>query len=436
MEKKRVPNLKELLECEKRVPLHRVGKVELTDYTYENLIIDFDLKLPIDAFPTHNKNEADYASPSTHKFNNCEFLKKVTQVANIRSSLEFTNGCRFQDVVKLHGSLSDVKFKDCIIQHLDCEDAVFGSKNEENKGLFKLYTCQLYEVNFRNTKFYSLANFFRSTFHNPVTFNRTRFYDTAVLSAVTFKENVLFSYAVINKSMLLRGTFPEKGFDLSLAIIRGDLSLFNFKMNDFKTYNRIHKDVNVAMEKYDGFNAYINAYDDVYEDAVSNKHLIPIENKRETYRILKNQLENQKNYIGAVSYAVKERRTYLIESWRELKNGVHFFNPISNMIVLSLNGLSNWFGQSYIQGALFTILIGGLFFTLALSYIGSFEFTWNYEQWQWEHFVQFLNPTHRFDYMKAVDPNPKTWFFIWDFIGRILVGYGIYQTIQAFRKFR
>jgi hypothetical protein len=190
------------------------------------------------------------------------------------------------------------------------------------------------------------------------------------------------------------------------------------------------------MKKYSGQNAYINAYQRVYYNAVTRNHLIPVENKRETYRIIKNQLESQKNFIDAIPYKVKESRTHFKESWQQLRNGVHVFNPISNLIVLSLNGISNWFGSSYIQGAIFTVLIGGLFFTLGLSHISDFKFTWDYEQWQWEYFVQFLNPTHRFDYMKAIDENPRTWFFIWDFIGRIFVSYGIYQTIQAFRKYK
>ncbi|MFL0096033.1 hypothetical protein [Tenacibaculum maritimum] len=54
------------------------------------------------------------------------------------------------------------------------------------------------------------------------------------------------------------------------------------------------------------------------------------------------------------------------------------------------------------------------------------------------HFLNFLNPTHKFNYLgddfSKYTLSPS--FYIWDFVGRIFVGYGIYQTIQAFRKYR
>lgn len=398
---------------------------------FENKVVDLDFKLnsiDIPSMPQGSKTV-------TCVFKNCDFLKAVDFKYAVLSHFEFIN-CSFKEKISIEKTFTNIIFRECFISNLDCEDAIFGAQAKKKLGKLKLYTCELHKVNFKNATFHNLVNFFNSKFYEPVTFYKTKFFDTAVFSAVNFKENVLFSYTEINESLILRGTYPEKGFDLSLAIIRGNLNVFNFQINDYNTYNTIHKDVNTEMKKYSGQNAYINAYQRVYYNAVTRNHLIPVENKRETYRIIKNQLESQKNFIDAIPYKVKESRTHFKESWQQLRNGVHVFNPISNLIVLSLNGISNWFGSSYIQGAIFTVLIGGLFFTLGLSHISDFKFTWDYEQWQWEYFVQFLNPTHRFDYMKAIDENPRTWFFIWDFIGRIFVSYGIYQTIQAFRKYK
>ncbi|WP_339848268.1 pentapeptide repeat-containing protein [uncultured Dokdonia sp.] len=344
------------------------------------------------------------------------------------------NDCTFDENV----NVSSDHNKNCVVTFVNCifrkdvwgEDSVMDGKVRFRNCHFKG------DVNFRNTTFNNLADFWSCTFYKPTTFYKTDFRDIVVFSAVNFKENVLFTYTLIEKLMILRGTDPEKGFDLSLAIIAGELSVFDFQFDDYSAYGKIYKDLSAELKQHHKNYSYQKAYETVYENAVSNEHLIPLENKRETYRILKSQLESQKNYIDAVPFRVMENKTLLKESVKKLANGHTFWRPISNIIVLVLNALSNWFGSSYLLGLVFTVSIASIFFNLALSHIGDFVFTWNYENWQWRYFVQFINPTHRTDYMKLVDENPRQWFFIWDFIGRIFIGYGIYQTIQAFRKYK
>ncbi|WP_299600289.1 pentapeptide repeat-containing protein [uncultured Aquimarina sp.] len=324
-----------------------------------------------------------------------------------------------------------------VFEFIDCH--FYGDIVAEESTLdckVKFRNCHFHgDVNFRNTTFKDLADFWKCTFYKPTTFYKTDFLSTVVFSASTFKENALFTYTLIDKLMILRGTNPEKGFDLSLAIIAGQISVYDFKMDDYNSFGKIYKETNKAIEA-DKSLEYNDAYEKIYDAAVTTGHIIPIENKRETYRILKSQLESQKNFIDAVPYRVMENKTLLKESWKKLVNGHTFSRPISNIIVLSLNAISNWFGQSYILAFIFTASIGGLFFTWMLSYIGNFELTTDISKWQWQYFVQYLNPTHRFDFMKAVDESPSQGFYILDFVGRIFIGYGIYQIIQAFRKYK
>jgi len=445
MGRKVVKNIDELIEVWKKGVSyieHDPDEEDLTDFIvyksgFSNLDIDFELRIPFLKEKLQEVEDYVHSNINPYSFTECNFLKDV-YITPSDNAIQFTDNCIFEKRLFSSGNKNNITFKGCDIKELDFEDAIFGSEENKNdkKGKVRFHSCNLYNVNFRNTTFNSLADFWNSTFHNPTTFYKTDFRDITVFSAVTFKENVLFTYALIDKLMILRGAFPEKGFDISLAIINGNLSLFDFKFSDYNTYSKIHKDVRATMKKYSGKGAYIKAYEEIYEDAVSYHDLIPIENKRETYRILKHQLEGQKNFIDAILFKVKESKTHLKQSWQQLRHGVHFFNPISNLGISLLNGASSWFGLSYAQAGLFTVLAATFFFNLTLSHIGSFEFTWDYEQWQWEYFVQFLNPTHRFDFMKAIDPNPRTWFFIWDFIGRLFVGYGIYQFIQAFRKYK
>jgi len=50
-----------------------------------------------------------------------------------------------------------------------------------------------------------------------------------------------------------------------------------------------------------------------------------------------------------------------------------------------------------------------------------------------EYFFHFLIPTHRFGFIETSITTGLSNFI--DFLSRIFIGFGIYQTIQAFRKF-
>lgn len=354
-------------------------------------------------------------------------------------NITFTD-CTFQNNVIM---LSDNN-KECVITFVNCifikdvngEDAVMDGKVRFRNCTFKG------KVNFRNTTFNNLLDFWRSTFELNTIFYKTDFLDIVVLSAVTFKKNVLFTYSLINKLLILRGTKAEQGFDLSLAILSGNLSVFDFHLKNFKTYNA-HNEAIKELAK-DHSKNYLEWYEFVYESAVSNIGEIPINNKRETYRILKKHHESQSNIVESIPYAVLEKRTFFEESWKNLisfNNKKSKTNAFSNLWVLSWNAISNWFNSYYILGAFFTLSIAILFFNLSILYTPKVDFAFNFNAISngIKDFLTFFNPVHKFDYLdKDILKSKLTspWFYIFDFIGRLFVGYGIYQTVQAFRKFR
>lgn len=144
-------------------------------------------------------------------------------------------------------------------------------------------------------------------------------------------------------------------------------------------------------------------------------------------------------------FKVKEKKTHFVESWRNLwKKPKKKFQAISNIIVLFFSAISNWFGSSYILGGLFTLVFGGLFYYLSIINTDLYDFSWKIDWVLFEKnlgaFAQFMIPTHRFDYATIyfTSENIKYFpsFYLLDFIGRIFVGYGIYQTIYAFRKYK
>lgn len=260
-------------------------------------------------------------------------------------------------------------------------------------------------TDFDNTKFNDLADFWSSTFDKRTIFYKTDFNKVAVFSKATFKENVLFTYSLIGELLLLHRSKCEKGIDLSLAIVSGRLGLFDFKLSDYSVCEKVP--------------------DEHYEKYVSEEGIIPIKNKRETYRIIKRHHENQNNIVESLPFKKMEKETLAKEL--SLKSDFHSY---IDRVILTFSKLSNNHGTSIIHSLLFILITGGIFFCLSLLAVNS-----DFEGSKFRYFIQFLIPTHSFDYMGS-DVPLTTCFYLSDLLGRIFVGSGIYQFIQAFRKFR
>lgn len=111
-------------------------------------------------------------------------------------------------------------------------------------------------------------------------------------------------------------------------------------------------------------------------------------------------------------------------------------------ILLGLNLISNRHGLDYKTGLKFTGITGLAFYIIyILTMYNQFYNT----EWQgWSEFLSacnftiknffvFLFPSHGFNFIENSNPNSLAYMI--DFLGRVFIGYGIYQTIQAFRKY-
>ena len=396
----------------------------------ENETVDYDFK-----FPLISTLFGDYESTLMFfrtfkikhglKFKKCIFKKGVQLYFEDTKARDiFFDNCTFESNVNLRSYENSVIFSKCIFKN------DFIARNSVLKGKIRFWQCHFeQEANFRNTKFEGLADFWRSIFHKKTIFYKTDFMDTVVFSSSTFKENVLFTYALIDKLILLRGTKIEKGFDISLAIIHGKLGLFEFNLNNYV-------DAEFIVEE------------DEYETAVSENAIIPITNKRETFRILKDNLESQKNLSESLKYKAIEKevlRVELIHNGKEIPFDTSIINlkNITNnrldRINLWLNKWSNDHGDSYGRAIIFVFLVGWFFFYLSLLNTEKYYFTLNTKLWNFGEgfkiFIEFLNPIHKLDYIENTKLS-SAWFFVFDFLGKTFVGYGIYQFIQAFRKYK
>lgn len=352
-----------------------------------------------------------------------------------RNHFEFTN-YHFECDVVLHG-MTTVNLHQCVfrkrftIKGSVSSDAVFKGVRFEEVADFtdltflknvRFHGCVFNTVRFNNTKFEFLADFYSSKFTKPTIFFKTDFKDRTVFSAATFDENVLFTYTLIKDHFILRGATFKKGIDLSLALLLGTVNLFGLKVPDYRSEPDI-----------------INEHD--YDKAVCIDGIITHKNKRETFRILKKELLNQGNAIDALYMAAKEKDAYSqqLKSDRKLRIG-KWYRRLQNRFILFLGKVSNSHGESWTRGVGFTLTAGFLFFYLSLINTEKFYFTLNPQNFSWSAFSDgfnyyfgFLLPTHELDYLDAF--KPEYLFSFWDFMGRIFVSFGIYQTVVAFRKY-
>ncbi|CAL2087279.1 pentapeptide repeat-containing protein [Tenacibaculum sp. 190524A05c] len=401
---------------------------------FKAIEIDFELNLPFSNEVINSMEAEALQNIGSLIFSNCVFKQKIT-IGHSDRNIEFNNDCIIENVVRVWRYSGSLKFRDSNILSVNFEDAIFGSEENTKKGKVRFHNCIVNEANFRNTTFNSLADFWNTTFIKPVIFYKTDFLETTVFSAAIFKENVLFTYTLLNSVSIFRGAKFEKGLDLSLAILKGDLNLFDLKV------------------KY--FNHSEPKSENDYEQDVSENGNIPLKNKQETYRIIKKYYDGQSNNIRALDFKYLERSAqskalsneFFRKEIGENEHWLYFLysklKAFTNQVIQVLNFLSNGHGKSYFVGFVFTFVIGCIFFSLSM--LGTSKYTFDLFSGDIfivddniSHFLNFLNPTHKFDYL-GDDFSEYTLgecFYICDFLGRIFVGYGIYQTVQAFRKYR
>lgn len=343
------------------------------------------------------------------------------RVGGVPAEFNFYN-CVFKKRITLASSKRNIRFEDCAF-----EDE-FNCNNSDFEGKIRLRKCTFAEkANFKNAKFKDLADFWRTTFKKETIFYKTDFMGTVVFSATTFEKNVLFTYALIEKLILFRGTKIREGIDLSTAIITGSVGTFGLSLWDFKAKKG-------------------RLTDQEFETAVSETGEIPIKNKRETFRILKQANIQQNNVIESLPYQALEKKTLLTElldSLRKSDTVKEWWRSWWDLFVLGLNWMSNSFGRAPMQGVIFTLAMGFLFFYLNITQTEKYEMamslSWDVFVEEIPNFLKFILPTHGLDYLgpEFYKKYPvSNWYYVWDILGRIFVGFGIYQTIQAFRKFR
>jgi hypothetical protein len=110
--------------------------------------------------------------------------------------------------------------------------------------------------------------------------------------------------------------------------------------------------------------------------------------------------------------------------------------------LLLLNRVSTKHGVSWIRGIAFTLGVGIVFYAVYLTILPCAKVEWGYTNgedfkaavdYSVRNFINFIAIFRDFTFLH--DGCPNMWSSIVDFVARIFIAYGIYQTIQAFRKY-
>jgi len=157
---------------------------------------------------------------------------------------------------------------------------------------------------------------------------------------------------------------------------------------------------------------------------------------RFTARLLKEQAIIAHNIILYNNLKSQEMNLY----WKELKKWKYivgiksFFSWLGEFILLGLNTLSNKNGLSWLRGIIFTLGVWFIFFSWFIVARDGWGdvFIWSDER----YIGQSINYFWLFSGLDGIKGQSMSWGEVIPFLlGKIFIGYGIYQTISAFRKY-
>jgi uncharacterized protein YjbI with pentapeptide repeats len=154
---------------------------------------------------------------------------------------------------------------------------------------------------------------------------------------------------------------------------------------------------------------------------------------------IKKMYESRGDMVRANDFFVKEMNEYKSSvkwQWNPLKS--HGEN--SEIINLYLNRVTNSYGKSWFKPLVWLFFVFGPILYTTYCYLLGFRLDWSSRPGDFYnllgYFIEFLNPLHKADFLKLHDSDKEivsSAVFI-DSISRIILGYLIYQFIQAFRR--
>src|SRR5665648_349991 len=258
-------------------------------------------------------------------------------------------------------------------------------------------------------------------------FHQTRFREDVNFEGTEFKNHASFGSCIF-----------EKYANFNETNVTGNSGFEGCTFNGKAKFNNAKFDCYQVHFEYSVFNGEFQA------------NGMKFINDDKTARVLKEAALKSGNSIDALEYRRKEMQLF--------KKEVNKSNRRSTKLLLSLNGLSNNHGTDWIKGIIFTSICwaGSYLLFLITSRLGDIYYwlsgqsiTWTFLQdfsngigylWSLDFLSTLTEWIVQFEFTTAwwlnvLKPVQFIFVILFYILGKILIGYGIYQTISAFRKY-
>jgi len=406
------------------------------------------------------------------RFVNCQFMN--LEFRNIQSliSLDINRGFNLEEnnILRLNRFYftynkqndilieTDFYFKECFFEREFAFDYV---NHIAGRFIFELNKIGNSDLEENNTHHYfNIAN----SILNNVCFHKNNFLSTFLMN------NCVFNYKQIDRLKYLNTTFSLNKFSkiafqnsnftdktifarcqfMDLAYFENIKNLENSNLNfidcEFEKYITFTgaEIANLSLEK-SIFKNTVSFQDAVFKTLRIDKphfdkhayfdgmHIKEIDKcDRSTIRNIKQQLQKTDNKIDYNRFRAYELSAY----YRELK----WWGNFRDWFILAATKAVTGFDHSWRRALCFTIIAAGLFYSLfyiSENYMQTLAFA------QWRQFLSgyfrflivtdFYNPLA--DGRSYIDNTNTIGWFIF-ILGKIVIAFGIYEMIQAFRKFK
>ncbi|WP_433631519.1 hypothetical protein [Chryseobacterium cucumeris] len=221
----------------------------------------------------------------------------------------------------------------------------------------------------------------------------------------------------------------------NLKILKNDKIIIDY--NELDKANKI----NYYYQKTDFYNQFKKVYErqgNIYEAGIFNSKWS--ENQEKLLLLKINQNEDYLNTTNDFNSFIRSVFLFFYGN-KEKAMDVFTFN---------LNRISNGHGEDWLKSLRFILIptfIIFIFYILSIRYDFSVKYlncppesTFDSDVFKYlfrntKYYFEFLNPARKFDFIKLEDGESLDfWSSLWDIVGRIIVSFGIYQLIVAFRK--
>lgn len=300
---------------------------------------------------------------------------------------------------------------------------------------------------FSGATFSGNTDFRKATFNGDAYFRKATFSGYAYFESTTFNGDACFRKATFNGNTDFRSaTFSEKT-DFQSVRFQNKVDWIETKFIKHVYFSDAHFEhpvifSNITFGYLDLTGATFDKYA-LFKDAKIK------EGNRETFRIIKNEFMKVNNRIDALLFHTREMEAFERElKDKRIKKDKKYWGK--DEIILKLNKFTNHYGTSWPRALVITLLFAFVF-SLLLALFGLdksyYIYGWNDGDTLFDIVLNCMNvflatlyktcdlltQTLKFDYNET-----KLNLFgkVLSLIARLGIGYGYFQIIQAFRKFK